>query len=1168
MPWPMPHRLVILGPLDDGRAAPLARHLSPGAGVRVADVYTTEHAPPPGFARALACPVTQSVMDTPPPHDWAVEVGFLPGVADNVGATAAQMLAALGAAQPVYSARLYLLTGVDEAAARALAGAVANPLINRVTISNDIKDIHPFLPVVHLDHTGPAAVEINLEISDEDLIVLSSKGIEDRGPLGLSLAALHAIRAHFRALGRAPRDIEIEMLAQSWSEHCKHTIFASPIDEIHDGLYRHYIKRATADIRAAKGDADFCVSVFTDNAGGIIFDDDWMVCDKVETHNSPSALEPFGGAVTGIGGVNRDVMGFGLGAKPIANRYGFCFAPAHTTNAEKRRNGENSDSPTLRVSYFRDADRKTPVLPPETIAEGVVHGVEHGGNCAGIPTPQGFVYFDERFIGKPLVFVGTIGLIPRAINGKPAHEKAARPGDVILMAGGRVGADGIHGATFSSVALDEGAPATAVQIGDPITQKKMCDALLEIRDHGWWNAITDNGAGGLSSSVGEMGHGPGGFEVDLEAVPLKYPGLAPWQIWVSESQERMTLAVPPTHVDTLIAHLAARGVEAAAIGRFTDTGRAVAKWRGEVVLDLAMDFIHDGAPVEHLRTTFTPGGEDEPAPLAQAITIRQLRPEEWEVYRGMRLTMIKMHPRFFGESYTDSVTWGPEVWQERLRQNAIFGVFDGDTPVGLTAIGLREEGKAAYLYHHFLLPAYRGRGLSRLLYAAPLAWAREQEGLERLVVDHEENNAASEHLIRAHGFTFTHKKADVYPDGMAKCYTRDLRAQPITDTECVMGGEDEPSAPALQRGGSEDRRTPQGPPSGTPHLRVETYSGAIAALIARPNIASRAHIATRFDHGVQGGVQLGPLQGPGRVCADATVVRPLLDCSRGVVLSHGLFPRYGDIDTGAMAAASLDYAVRAAVAAGADFSHLALLDNFCWCSSHDPARLGQLKRACAALYEAAVTYGTPFISGKDSMFNDFKGYDADGAPITISAPPTTLISGLGVIADAGRAIDLAPKAAGDRLYLLGATRDERGGSEYYSMRGALGRNVPTTDLGTNCALYRAYGRAAGKGLIASALPLGLGGLAAGLAKKAIAGQRGLEVDLSAIDLPPEQALFSESTGRILLTVAPGHDAAFTKTLGRFALPLGHVAHSDTLAIAGVADIGLDALAHAYRAPGG
>ncbi|HBH26365.1 MAG TPA: phosphoribosylformylglycinamidine synthase [Rhodospirillaceae bacterium] len=938
------HRTLILGPETDGRAGPLLRHLPPGAAVRIVDVYTTKDKPPEAFARALACPVTQEAVPEPPTFAWAVEVGFLPGVADNVGATAAGMLEALGAAQDVYFSRLYLLSEVGEAVARSLLPFLANPLIHRVTIFNNINSFSAFLPVVDLDCTGDASACVNLEVSDEELSLLSSKGIENRGPLGLPLPYLHTIRDYFRAEGRKPRDIEVEMLAQSWSEHCKHNIFASPLDDdVPDGLYKHYIKRATQDIRAAKGERDFCISVFTDNAGGIAFDERWMVCDKVETHNTPCSLEPFGGAVTGIGGVNRDIMGFGLGAKPIANRYGFCFAPLEAP-----------------ADYYRDLEGKIPVLSPEIVAEGVIHGVEHGGNCAGIPTPQGFAYYDARCVGKPLVFVGTVGLAPRTIRGKPAHIKAARPGDFIVTAGGRVGLDGIHGATFSSVALDEGAPATAVQIGDPITQKKLSDALLEVRGRAWWTSITDNGAGGLSSSVGEMGRDPGGFVVEMDKVPLKYPGLKPWQIWISESQERMTLSVPPEHADALIAHLASRGVEAAVIGRFTDSGRAVATWEGEEVLNLSMDFIHDGTPTTPLTTTFTPGGDVEPK------------------------------------------------------------------------------------------------------------------------------------------------------------------------------------------------------------ARTTNMGDALLDLLARPNMRSREAITTRFDHGVQGGAALGPLQGPGRVSADATVIRPLFDSTTGVVLAHGLFPRYGDIDTGAMAAASLDYAVRAAVAAGCPFDHLALLDNFCWCSSTDPARLGQLKRACAALYEAAVAYGTPFISGKDSMFNDFKGYDASGHPVTISAPPTTLISALGVMPDTAKAVSLTPKAAGDRLYLLGATHDECGGSEYYAMRGALGRNVPQTRLAANRALYADYSRAVARGLIASALPLGLGGLAAALAKKAIASGMGLEVDLSAVDLSPEKALFSESTGRILVTVVPAHDAAFQKGLANFARPLGHVSFNTDLHVAECLTLPVESLAAAYR----
>ncbi len=382
-----------------------------------------------------------------------------------------------------------------------------------------------------------------------------------------------------------PTDIELESLAQTWSEHCKHTIFAAALDEVEDGLYATYIKGATAAIRAAKGKDDFCVSVFRDNSGAIAFDDEYLVTDKVETHNSPSALDPFGGAVTGVVGVNRDAIGCGLGAKPIANRYGFCLAPP--------------DDPRL---LFRDKACTEPLLSPRRIMDGVIEGVNVGGNCSGVPTPQGFVCFDPRYRGKPLVFAGTVGLMPRTSAGRPSHLKAARPGDVIVMVGGRVGRDGIHGATFSSEALSSGSPATAVQIGDPITQKKFSDAIIkEARDAGLYNSITDNGAGGLSCSVAEMARECGGCVVELDRVPLKYPGLEPWQIWISESQERMTLAVPPDKLDAFTDLMARRGVEAAAIGCFEASGRCRVRWHGAVIMDVDLDFLHDGLPRAQLR---------------------------------------------------------------------------------------------------------------------------------------------------------------------------------------------------------------------------------------------------------------------------------------------------------------------------------------------------------------------------------------------------------------------------------------------------------------------------------------------------------------------------------------------------------------------------------------
>jgi phosphoribosylformylglycinamidine synthase len=860
-----------------------------------------------------------------------------------------------------YSSRLYLIKGaLTKADIESLAGALSNTLIQRVTIKSHAEyqadgGMGAFVPKVVLDNKGTGADRVNLEdLSPQELEKLGKDGILNadgtrRGPLGLSALYLEAIRDYFKSEGRAPFDIEIETLAQTWSEHCKHTIFASPIDEIKDGLYKHYIKRATMEIREERGEDDICVSVFSDNAGGIIFDENYLITDKVETHNSPSALDPFGGAITGIVGVNRDCLGFGQGAKPVINRYGFCLA-----------------DPRSRVEYYRDAQKMIPVLQPETIMRGVVAGVEAGGNQSGIPTPQGFVYFDDRFVGKPLVFVGTIGLIPREINGKPAHIKKARAGDHIVMLGGRVGRDGIHGATFSSVALDEGSPATAVQIGDPITQKKFSDAIIkELRDKGLYSAITDNGAGGLSSSVGEMAEQSGGFVVNLDKVPLKYPGMSPWEIWISESQERMTLAVPPENTKELIEFFAKRGCEATVIGTFTNNGRAQIKWHEDTIMDMAMDFLHDGIPETPLQTSFTRGGESEP-----------------------------------------------------------------DLP--------------------------------------------------------------------------------------------------------------EP----------------------------KDYAALLCEMLARPNICSKEFIGAQYDHNVQGSAVIGPFQGVGRVMGDASITKPVLTSPRGVVLSQGLFPRYSDIDTHAMSRAGLDMAVRSAVAAGADFFHLALLDNICWCSSDEPERLGQLKRAVHGIYHLARSYGTPFISGKDSMFNDFKGFDKDGKPIKISAPPTLLTSSIGVIPDVMQAISIVPKAVGDLVYILGKTQDECGASEYYDHVGHLGNNVPETRDEVNKLLYKCYTKVARKRLIASAMAVGYGGLGVTLAKKAIAAQLGMDIDLAKLssELRADKILFSETTGRIVVTVAPQNVKTFEKTFDRVYLKhIGHISYSDKLNINNVLACDIHAMDKQYKA---
>ena len=431
--------------------------------------------------------------------------------------------------------------------------------------------------------------EVDLDISDNELIKIGKSGIVNRdgsrrGPLALDLIYLKTIRDYFYARGRNPTDIELESIAQTWSEHCHHTIFADPIDEIKDGLFNYFIKRATIEIRKKKGKKDLCTSVFTDNSGSFKFDKDYIVSHKVETHNSPSALDPFGGAITGIVGVNRDAIGFDMGAKPILNYYGFCFA-----------------DPNLKLPLFRDKEKKQPLLSPRRIMDGVVAGVNSGGNCSGIPTPQGFVYFDNHYQGKPLVFVGTMGLLPM----KSSAVKKAHPGDYIVVIGGRVGQDGIHGATFSSEALTSGSPAGAVQIGDPITQKKLSDAVVkEARDLHLYNSITDNGAGGISCSVSEMAKECGGFVVDLEKVPLKYPNLEPWKIWISESQERMTLAVPKEKWDSFNDLMKRRGVEATVIGVFTKSEKCIVTYHDKTIMNVSMKFLHYGLPQRPMKTNY------------------------------------------------------------------------------------------------------------------------------------------------------------------------------------------------------------------------------------------------------------------------------------------------------------------------------------------------------------------------------------------------------------------------------------------------------------------------------------------------------------------------------------------------------------------------------------
>ncbi len=518
-------------------------------------------------------------------------IGFRPGVTDTVGATvkrAAEDCLGRNLVGHAYSSTMLCVWGLTadqlQHAAKAL---LVNPLIQRARLESVPRV--PDLEVPRAGVTNVARVEsVRLRgASDAELAKISERGV-----LALDVAEMRAIANHFVALGRDPTDAELECLAQTWSEHCKHKIFASPIDATLDngrtlaidrGLFRAFVRGATETVAAERArtgldaDGEFLVSVFHDNAGVVRFTASDHLVFKVETHNSPSALDPYGGAMTGIVGVNRDSFGTGLGADLLANVWGYCFGdPRH------------------------DGPIPPGLMHPRRIRDGVHHGVIDGGNQSGIPYMRGWELFDARYLGKPLVFCGTVALMPVTTAGRPTHVKVAKAGDRVVLVGGRTGKDGIHGATFSSAALDENSPVQAVQIGDPITQKMMFDMLAVARDRGLMSSITDNGAGGLSSSVGEMARATGGARIDLARAPLKYPGLMPWEILVSEAQERMTVAVPPADLDAFLDLAAAYEVEAAVLGEFTDDGRLKVVHGELEVADLDLEFLHDGVPLPRL----------------------------------------------------------------------------------------------------------------------------------------------------------------------------------------------------------------------------------------------------------------------------------------------------------------------------------------------------------------------------------------------------------------------------------------------------------------------------------------------------------------------------------------------------------------------------------------
>lgn len=891
--------------------------------------------------------------------NWLIEVGFRPGVTDNVGKTAREAIVLLLGDRindrkiNVYTSRQYLIEGkISKADAdKIAAGVLANDLIERhqVVAAGDFDFSHglpAYVPQV-LGEDKPTVEEINLAgFNDGQLLKISQEKL-----LALNLEEMKAMQKYFQqqdivserkkiGLSEKITDVELECLAQTWSEHCKHKIFNSRITyktfratlKI-DSLFKTYIKGSTAEIRKTKGKKDFCLSVFVDNAGVIRFNDDYNLVFKVETHNSPSALDPYGGALTGIVGVNRDPFGTGIGAKLIFNTDVFCFA-----------------------SPFYKKKLPPRILHPRRIYEGVREGVEHGGNKSGIPTVNGSIVFDDRFLGKPLVYCGTGGIMPARLNGKPTHTKEIMPGDAIIMTGGRIGKDGIHGATFSSEELHEGSPVTAVQIGDPITQKKMTDFLLVARNRGLYRALTDNGAGGLSSSVGEMATYCGGCDIDLAVAPLKYPGLQPWEILISEAQERMTLAVEPRKVKQFMALAKKMDVEATVLGKFTDSGKFHVRYGSKTVAFLDMEFLHEGVPQLELNARWQPPKNEEPN----------------------------------------------------------------------------------------------------------------------------------------------------FPE-------------------------------------------------------PENYGKALAKMLSRLNICSKESVVRQYDHEVQAGSVIKPLVGAANDGpSDAAVIRPLLDSMEGVVVAHGICPRYSDIDTYHMTACAIDEAVRNAVAVGVDLDNLAGLDNFCWCDPVKSAKtpdgeykLAQLVRANMAIFDYTTAYGVPCISGKDSMKNDYSI-----GRTKISIPPALLYSVIGKIKDVRKAVTMDAKRPQDLVYILGETRDELGGSEWFALHKAIGNRVPKVNAADAMKMYRALQKAIGAGLVASCHDCSDGGLGVALIETAFAGGLGMNVDLSYVPYRGKKRndyiLFSETASRFIVTIHPKDKSRFEKIMaGNNISEIGFVTADELFQISGI-----------------
>lgn len=907
------------------------------------------------------CVDREAIGEILPHWDLRVEVAYKPGVTDPEALTAREAIKLsvghLEEGALVQTARQYAFrfhpmeAGRAEQWAPRIAGLLHNSLVEvahwilRDQDQGMVSDVRTF-PSLYPSKVAPSRGEVERisldSLSGEELDALSRKRL-----LSLSREEMQAIQSYYRdpkvrrerqrlGLGTDATDVELEMIAQTWSEHCKHKIFSARIlyrerdtdgnmvkEERIDSLFQTYIKETTRRISLHRKDLR---SVFHDNSGVVDFDDEFLVCMKVETHNSPSALDPYGGAITGIVGVNRDILGTGLGARPMFNTNVLCF--------------DYPDTPPAEIP--------PPLIHPRRLLLGVHRGILDGGNQSGIPTVAGAFLFDESYRGKPLVFCGTGGILPRRILGKPSWEKRIDAGDLAVMAGGRVGKDGIHGATFSSAALDETSPSSAVQIGDPITQKKLSDFLLEARDRGLYKALTDNGAGGLSSSLGEMAQLCGGVRIFLDRCPLKYPGLAPWEILLSESQERMSFAVGKDRLEEFLALAKERGVEAAVVGEFTDSGLVEVYYGTQLVGCLSLTFLHEGVP---------------------------------------RMDLV-----------ADWVSRRPS------------GIGLSDT--GLSDVSLATQGS-------------KGNG----------------EG----------------------------SKGNGEVKGASSSQSNLLPNQPV----------------------------PQEPPTYL-DFKDLLLKDLLLKLLQNPNIASKESLVRQYDHEVQGGSIVKPFMGTAfDAPMDGAVIRPRYDSYRGLTVTHGIKPRYSDLDTYAMAVAAVDEAYRSHIALGGHPQLVSALDNFCWPdpipSPENPDgsyKLAQLVRACKGLQDACLAYELPLISGKDSMKNDARIGDRK-----LSVRPTLLVTLVGIMEDVRKAITTDFKQVGDLVYLLGVTAEGLGGTYLEQVLGKPLGSLPSFDPNQARNLYLQLHQVMEQGLVASCHDVSDGGVAVAVCESALGGRLGATLTL-------------------------------------------------------------------------